>query len=206
MARKWCGMPLRISSCHREGPGRRGQLESVPVQPLSWGLPTPPPMAQRLSGLLCSDSLQCLKGSPHPVVDTENSKTAASRSPGAALSSRPVYTSLLLPLCQAGPPGTTSQLSDHTAPAACLPRSPGTPQPCHLEQLLLPAPPLFPLVGNTAPQDPRVLLEVAQVGGGRGAGHQRGATVPPRAIHGAHGLGVGFQEPGQEGPVVRWPQ
>lgn len=65
----------------------------------------------------------------------------------------------------------------------------------HLEQLLLLLPPLVPFVDDAAPEDPGVLLQVAEVGGGRGAGDQRGAAVPPRAVHGAHRLGVGLQQP-----------
>lgn len=49
----------------------------------------------------------------------------------------------------------------------------------HLQQFVLLASPLLPLVDDTAPQDPGVLLQVRQVGGGRGAGHQRGAAVAP---------------------------
>lgn len=46
-----------------------------------------------------------------------------------------------------------------------------SPDP-HLQEFVLFASPLFPLVDDAAPQDPGILLQVRQVGGGRGAGHQ----------------------------------
>lgn len=65
----------------------------------------------------------------------------------------------------------------------------------HLQQFVLLASPLFPLVDDAAPQDPGVLLQVWQVGGGRGAGHQRGAAVAPWTAHRPHGLGIRLQQP-----------
>lgn len=46
------------------------------------------------------------------------------------------------------------------------------PPNAHLQELVLLTSPLFPLVDNASPQDPGVLLQVGQVGGGRGAGHE----------------------------------
>ena len=41
----------------------------------------------------------------------------------------------------------------------------------HLQLLLFLFAHLFPLVDNSSPQDPRVLFQVGEVGGGRGTGH-----------------------------------
>lgn len=65
----------------------------------------------------------------------------------------------------------------------------------HLKLLLLLFSHIFPLIDDSSPQDPRVLLQVGEVGGGGGAGHQGGATVSPGAIHGAQRLAVRLQQP-----------
>lgn len=65
----------------------------------------------------------------------------------------------------------------------------------HLKLLLLLLAHLLPLIDDSSPQDPRVLLQVGEVGGGGGAGHQGGATVSPGAIHGAQRLAVCLQQP-----------
>lgn len=65
----------------------------------------------------------------------------------------------------------------------------------HLELLLFLLAHLLPLVDDSPPENPRVLLQVGEVGGGGGAGHQGGATVPPGAVHGAQRLAVRLQQP-----------
>lgn len=198
MARKWCGMPLRISSWQQGcvGEKQEARLDSVPAQLPPWA--TQPGLRDQACLWPRAWPSHCTT----PSIHAAECAAPACRGTGWVGSSRvagmpaPPYTPSfpLLPL----PHGSCWALGRPCPPSPALLSR-------HLEQLLLPAPPFLPLVSDPAPQDPRVLLQVAQVGGGRGAGHQRGATIPPGAIHGAHGLGVGFQEPGQGGPVeVGW--
>lgn len=65
----------------------------------------------------------------------------------------------------------------------------------HLELLLVLLAEVLPLVNDASPEDPGVLLQVRQIGGGRGAGHQAGDAVPPGAVHRAEGLTVRLQQP-----------
>lgn len=205
MARKWCGMPLRISSWPGRERDRRRRWTQRCSRPATrpspdTGLTHPRPGAQ-----CTARSPPCLASRPLSVLERAgagNQRAPETPAPLNAVPSRPgqaprecVHISTLLrgPCSEPWPP-LVPQSGGPTAVQA-------TRCPSHLDQLLLLASPLLPLVGDPAPQDPRVLLQVAQVGGGRGAGHQRGAAVPPGAVHGAHGLGVGLQEPGQEGPV-----
>lgn len=76
-----------------------------------------------------------------------------------------------------------------------LPPCPQEPPNAHLQQFVLLTSPLLPLVDDASPQDPGVLLQVWQVGGSGGAGHQRGAAVASWAAHWSHGLGISFQQP-----------
>lgn len=65
----------------------------------------------------------------------------------------------------------------------------------HPQLLLLLLAHLFPLIDDSSPQNPWVLLQVGKVGGGGGAGHQGGTTVAPGTIHGAQRLAVCLQKP-----------
>lgn len=65
----------------------------------------------------------------------------------------------------------------------------------HLKLLLLLLAHLLPLIDDSSPQNPGVLFQMGEVGGGGGAGHQGGAAVSPGAIHGAQRLAVRLQKP-----------
>ena len=65
----------------------------------------------------------------------------------------------------------------------------------HLELLLLLLSDLLPLIDYASPEDPGVLLQVRQVGGSRGAGHEAGDAVTSGSVHRAEGLTVRLQQP-----------
>lgn len=65
----------------------------------------------------------------------------------------------------------------------------------HLQKLVFLSSPLVPLIDNPPPQDPSVFFQMGQVGRCRWARYQRGATIPPRSTHWAHGFGICFKQP-----------